>query len=186
MHISVRSRTMTDRSQHLQLLPRNIWSRNRSPGYKNEEGKWMWELIKMAVATWRETELKTGVDIDSTRHVFVFQSACKVGIRKESSAKLTKSRWEEAKCFQTLYTHLFQRFSQSLLIQPTTNAKGFLNRRDNNYSKKNQKIHQKMLIIHNFIQDPQDNDAQLPFDHIHSTNISRIFFITVNLEILVS
>ena len=41
---------------------------------------------------------------------------------------------EEAKCLWTPYTHLFQRFSQLLLIQPTTNMKGSLNRRDNNSS----------------------------------------------------
>ena len=31
---------------------------------------------------------------------------------------------EEAKCLLTPYTHLFHRFNQLLLIQPTTNAKG--------------------------------------------------------------
>ena len=36
--------------------------------------------------------------------------------------------WEEAKCLWTPYTHLFQRFSRWLLIQPTTNRKGSLNR----------------------------------------------------------
>ena len=42
---------------------------------------------------------------------------------------------EEAKCLWTPYTHLFfQRFNQLLLIQPTTNAKWSLNRRDNNSS----------------------------------------------------